>query len=114
MAFAPRSKRDIAGVFSAQNTRIMKSIEQILNSMEDQIRLIELETEGNAWDGLSYAERYGCDEIVPDSERLEFVDQHKMTFDEGVQFRQRRRQDRLDRLEDYILEQKHLNGEETI
>lgn len=39
-----------------------KSIEQILNSMEDQIRLIELETESNTWDGLSYAKRYGMSE----------------------------------------------------
>ena len=62
MAFAPRSKLDIAGVFSAQNTRIMKSIEQILNSMEDQIRLIELEIESDRWDGRSYAERYGMSE----------------------------------------------------
>ena len=39
-----------------------KSIEQILNSMEDQIRLIELEVESNLWDGRSYAERYGMSE----------------------------------------------------
>jgi len=39
-----------------------KSIEQILNSMEDQIRLIELEIESNLWDGRSYSERYGMSE----------------------------------------------------
>lgn len=49
--------------FMPKRQKIMtKSIEQILNSMEDQIRLIELEIESNLWDGRSYAERYGMSE----------------------------------------------------